>query len=88
MLSESLRNELRNVKTMDDLHEVYAFLKGVQTRIMTISAQKFMAGDAIEFTYKGKKVQGIVTKVNQKTIKVLSTDKVKWSISPNLLKKL
>ena len=51
------------------------------------AASKFTIGDTVQFTSGARLIEGIVEKVNRKTIKV-STHTQKWRVSPSLLTKV
>jgi hypothetical protein len=85
-MQDSLRKELIKIESFEDLKEVYGFLKTISAKLSSKQALRFNLLDTVEFTYQGKTVRGTVTKVNQKTIKVLAADKKRWSVSPNLLR--
>jgi hypothetical protein len=94
MINEVLRKELNKIESRAELHEVYEYLKTVQNKIVIRASLEFSVGDKVSFettkTHYARNgiVEGVVTKVNQKTIKVTSTTGIKWNVSANLLKKI
>jgi hypothetical protein len=93
MINEVLRKELNKIETSAELHEVYEHLKSIQNKIVIRNSLQFNIGDKVEFDSKrGYKVEGTVTKVNQKTIKLTSTKGgtvgTRWNVSANLLRKI
>ena len=89
MVNETLRKELNKIECTAELHEVYDYLKIIQHKIIVQTSLAFNVGDTVNFDSRdGTRIQGIITKVNQKTIKVTSSTGVKWKVSPNLLRKV
>lgn len=51
-------------------------------------ASTFRVGDKVKWMSKyGRTIEGTITKVNTKTIKVSTSSDGQWSVSPSLLKK-
>lgn len=47
---------------------------------------KFNVGDQVCFKANdGRTISGIITKFNQKTVSLLTADKIQWNVSPGLL---
>ena len=64
--------------------EIESRLKKERKQIIS----KFLKGDRIYFTLEnGKKCYGVVLKVNQKTLSVLTDDNRKWRIDAGLVEK-
>ena len=85
--AQALRVIQTQAKTMDQLNQVYAAAKQAQTNIQQSAASQFVIGDAVKFDSKRGVVNGIIQKVNRKTIKVKDAkNNVLWSVSPSLLK--
>jgi hypothetical protein len=89
MLSSSLVKEIQKLGTIEECKEVYALLK-VQTANITISeATKFRLGQKVWFVSKKRgismRLQGVVARINKKSISVETDDGGKWSVSPSLL---
>lgn len=71
----------------DDLDHVVELHKARSRNLITLSAMKFTVGDTVQFTSGARLIEGIVEKVNRKTINV-STHTQKWRVSPSLLTKV
>jgi hypothetical protein len=72
----------------DDLDHVVELHKARSRNLITLTAMKFTVGDTVQFTStRGRLIEGIVEKVNRKTINV-STHTQKWRVSPSLLTKV
>ena len=71
----------------DDLDNVVELHKARSRDLITLTAMKFTVGDTVQFTSGARLIEGIVEKVNRKTINV-STHTQKWRVSPSLLTKV
>ncbi|MCP3660581.1 MAG: hypothetical protein GY830_09835 [Bacteroidetes bacterium] len=47
----------------------------------------FNKGDFVSFEYDNKYILGIITKINIKTVSILTENGKEWRVSPSLLKK-
>ena len=71
-----------------DLNLVTNLHKQTSRFLVAREASKFVIGDTVQFTStRGRLIEGIVEKVNRKTINI-STSTVSWRVSPSLLTKL
>jgi uncharacterized pyridoxamine 5'-phosphate oxidase family protein len=87
----------KNIKEFDDFTtedlimmnicicaEIESRLKKERKKIIS----KFLTGDRVYFTLEnGKKCYGFITKINQKTLAVLTDDNRKWRIDAGLVQK-
>ena len=74
--------------TVDDLRELNDYVVTTIRQMERDTARMFRKGDAVYFTNSvGDRVDGIVTKVNIKSVslKACSTDRI-WRVTPSLLK--
>jgi hypothetical protein len=60
-------------------------LKELQREECVEKSRIFKIGDFVSFNDSTKKREGIVVRINQKTIKVFTTESVFWNISPHFL---
>ena len=61
-------------------------LKLIHQAKTTALMSRFSAGDRVGFTARdGSYRQGLVTRLNQKTVSVLGDDRRQWKVSPALL---
>jgi uncharacterized protein YijF (DUF1287 family) len=68
-----------------DLNLVTDLHKQASRFLVAREASKFVVGDTVQFTStRGRLIEGIVEKVNRKTINI-STSTVSWRVSPSLL---
>ena len=66
-----------------DLHNIRS------KNLIMMAAMKFTVGDTVQFTSGARLIEGIVEKVNRKTINVSTHTPVqKWRVSPSLLTKV
>ena len=70
-----------------DLDHVVELHKARSRNLITLTAMKFTVGDTVQFTSGARLIEGIVEKVNRKTINI-STQTQKWRVSPSLLTKV
>ena len=63
-------------------------IKEIRREESVEKAQQFKVGDFVCFQDETKKREGIILKINQKTIKVFTTEELSWNVSPRLLKKI
>ena len=48
----------------------------------------FNIGDTVSFVSKdGQSIKGMITKLNKKTVSIITTDNEKWNVSPYYLQK-
>lgn len=67
--------------------QVVAKIKELRNQKNTQQISQFKLGDMISFAYKGKKVQGIIFRINQKSISILTASNERLSLSPGLVMK-
>lgn len=76
--------------TPEQTHELYHFvlsrLKEKDEKEAEKQMKKFRILDIVSFIYQGKKYEGIVNRINRKTISVL-VDRVMWKVPPSQLVK-
>ena len=70
-----------------DLNLVAELHKQTSRAVSAREASKFIVGDTVQFTSGSRLIEGIVEKVNRKTINV-STHTQNWRVSPSLLSKV
>jgi len=87
MLSELFKSEVKQMKTVEEVHEAWDFLKLKHRTIQAGLVLNFDVGDGVSFFSRGMTQVGKVTKVNQKTVSVL-VGTTRWKCSPNSLKKV
>ena len=76
----------------DELHALYRAV-GERLRLFhrtqaLFAMRNFNLSDRVYFEYHGKRLEGTVARLNQKTITVVLDDGNHWNVSPNLLTKL
>jgi len=75
----------------DDLNHAVELHKARSKNLTTLSAMKFTVGDTVQFTSGSRLIEGIVDKVNRKTINVSThtwPSTQTWRVSPSLLSKV
>jgi len=80
-----------NVDEMRQLHSILADRINNHIRHeQRMAACKFMEGEKVwwQSTKYGKRVEGVITKVCQKNIKVKATDGMNWTVSATFLNKV
>lgn len=91
-LTPSERNTLEKLFSKmnnNDLDLVAALHRSRLRALNAAVASQFYVGETVNFRNKvGQIVEGVVQKVNVKTIKVLVGGSARWSVSPSLLTKV
>lgn len=76
----------------DQLHALYRVvaerLNLVHKARALVAMRNFYILDRVLFTHNGKHYEGVVTRLNQKTITVTLDDGTRWGVSPGNLKKI
>jgi hypothetical protein len=49
---------------------------------------EFNLGDMVSFEYNGQKIMGTITRLNQKSVSLITLDGKPWKVSPQLLSKI
>lgn len=84
-----LMNELMAKMEGSDFGLVAKMYKYAQGKKQQKAADGLRVGDKVQWNSKyGKVIQGTITKVNLKTIKISTTTDGNWSVSPSLLTKV
>jgi len=80
------------IQTREEVDSVIAMIKQTQSNMSAKVAMTFMIGEKVFFTPHnpkyGSRVEGTITKINTKTIKLISTTGIRWSVSPGMLKRV
>lgn len=80
IISKLNQDELRSLSKA--LNERFSYLESLQV-------MKFHLGEKVTFKdCYNRKVEGIVKKLNRKSVKVLATDGRNWQVAPCFLKKV
>ena len=91
-LSEKQKSALTTIFNTLDRNDLDFIIQLHKNRFGAISANEaaqFTIGDTVSFTARGSIVEGIVERVNRKTIKVnCNRTHAKWSVSPSFLTKV
>ena len=75
------------LKSVKDASELTALARVAQIIAATNARSALSYGQKVTFTSRnGRTLAGTVIDFNPKTVKVLTTDGVKWRVSPSLLK--
>lgn len=75
--------------TKSELASIIDAIRFAQRRFQMLNRMQFSVGDRVQFTDRyGCVVQGKITKINQKNIKLISDNLCPWVVSPSLLSKI
>ena len=86
---KELCNELFNqTNNSEDLRLVWDTAKSIQDKLAGLARREFSIGQEVQFESKHGLVQGRVSKINKKSIKVTSLGGVMWRVAPTLLSPL
>jgi hypothetical protein len=88
MITDDLKGQLLEVKTIEDIHEAWDVLKRRYKELQARIAISFKVGDDVTFQARGMEKKGKVTKVNQKTCSVLVGEHERWKVHASNLKKV
>lgn len=94
-MSASLPKKLLAVIETLNEDQLHALYKVVVERLNLVhkmralyAMQNFNLMDRVSFTHNGKYYEGIVNRLNQKTITVILDDGTRWNVTPGSLTKL
>lgn len=85
---------LRLVDSLDEdqLHALYHVvaqrLELLQKAHALAAMSQFHVLDRVSFVHNGKRYEGTVTRLNQKTISITLDDGTRWNVAPSLLTKV
>ena len=83
----NILNTIREIDNFDDLNEVIEVVNQQTKRISRMKSKAFAVGDYVYFTARGgEQHDGVVTKVNQRTVKV-RVGMTLWTVDASLLSK-
>lgn len=88
-ITQAKINEImKDISSMEDYKALNQAMRQKFTELQSAATNSLSVGDQVTFTSRGgKTVQGRVTKINVKTVKV-EAEGVRWSVSPSLLTKV
>jgi len=74
-----------NIDNFDDMRTIIDAVNDQQKAIARMSTRKFAVGDYVYFkTRSGEQIDGVVTKVNPRTVKV-QVGMTRWTVDASLL---
>jgi hypothetical protein len=80
--------------TVDDISDVYQMWENKINQLQMKAVLNFEIGDKAYFIakynkrYKNQRIEGIITKINRKTISIKANlNSLVWKVSPDLVKK-
>lgn len=78
-----------NEKQLHSLHQIIVQRIKLMHNASAMYAMKdFNILDRVYFNHNGKRIEGIITRLNQKTITVTTAEGGGWKVSPGLLTKI
>lgn len=79
---------LTHTTTIDELNYLGRVLKHQHNNLQQYTAAEFSVGQKVYFDSKkyNMKVEGVITKINTKTISMKTINGGSWKVSPSLLK--
>jgi hypothetical protein len=82
-------NEIFSKMDREDFHTAANIYKHWQNMLQHKAANAYCIGDKVQWDSKyGRIEQGTITKVNSKTVKIMTTSNQMWNVSPSLLRKV
>ena len=85
-MTSSLISQIFKISSNEEMRDVIQAVKLRQRELNSQAAFQFRVGQKVSFKGKGVTVNGLVTKVNTKTIHVKAETGSNWRVSPSLLK--
>ena len=88
-MSINVNDIVSEIWSMDDLNLeiVRDAVRGRQDQLIRQKTYSFRVNDRVYFLHNGTKMVGSIIKVNQKTCKVLTDDRGRWTVTSTLLKR-
>ncbi len=83
----NISNVVTQVHSMDtdDLNTLIDAIKLRRTRLARLSAGSLCVGDRVSFQGRAGHVQGVVQKINRKTVVVDSAQHGRWKVTASML---
>ena len=88
MTVQTAINAIRNCNTNDELKQIVDAVKLQRQFISMQNIRSVVVGDTVEFEARGRTVQGTVTKVNRKNVKVEEAGFASWTVPAAMLKRV
>jgi len=89
MSAKEISLAILKIKSLDELKEINEAIGYQWKAIQKTQARAFRVGDKVTFVAKqGTVYNGVVEKVNQKTVAVKTGPYQTWRVSPSVLKKV
>jgi len=78
-------NAISNIDNFDDLRQIVDAVNDQNKQINRMKSRKFSVGDYVYFTTRGgEQIDGVVTKVNPRTVSV-RVGMTRWKVDASLL---
>lgn len=80
---------VQEIKDTDEIHKLNRMIREQFNHLTRQKTREFRVGEEVTFkTKRGPIMKGTVTKINRKTIGVLTDTHMDYRVSPSLLKKV
>lgn len=78
---------IQEIKTRDELDQVFEALRLRQTWLARQATRKFLVGDKVKFNGGARRgwITGKITKVNPKNVKVDAGARGRWNVNASLI---
>lgn len=80
--------QLNEEQLMTLNRKVVERLKLIHRAHSVVEVAKFNLGDRVSFNHHGKIIVGNITRLNQKTVSILTDEQHKWNVAPDFLNKI
>jgi len=87
-MESQLEQEIRKLKTIDEINEAFDMLKYQRSLLTNLKLMELRVDDRVSFKWSDTILNGTITKINPKKIKVLTDHNCKFSVPALLLTKL
>jgi len=80
-------SEIWNIDTLDEINRISGILHQRRDELVRRMTMTINVGANVYFIHSkdGRKICGTVTKINQKTVKLLTDTGVRWTVSSSLI---
>lgn len=69
-------------------HKIIERLKLIGRTRAASSMARFNVGDRVSFKYQGRLIGGTVTRLNSRTVSLMSDERHEWRVAPDFLSKV
>jgi hypothetical protein len=89
MSVDLIKKALLSIDSIDDLRKVQSLIHSRADYLQRASTSQFSMGQKVSFisSRTGRKIVGRITKINQKTVSIMTDESHSWKVSASLLRR-